>query len=52
MKVYPNLKEMFDAIRGEDGVLVPTQFEGDKTRVIRLDTLHNPDSNTQSPSSK
>jgi hypothetical protein len=36
IKVFESVKEMFNAIRGEDGVLKPTQFDSKGRMLIRL----------------
>lgn len=43
-KIYANVQDMFDAIRDKNGVLHPTQFTGDASKLIRLaDLVESPD---------
>jgi hypothetical protein len=55
-KIYANVQDMFDAIRDENGVLHPTQFTGDVSKLIRLPDLvrspDNPDVSTAHSSDK
>jgi hypothetical protein len=56
-RIYSNVEEMFDAIRGEDGVLHPTQFMSSGQRFIHLadppEAPHcNPGTSTTPPAGK
>jgi len=52
-KIYESIEEMFDSIRGADGVLKPSQFVSDGRTFIRLSDLQDSlETCTQHPSSR
>jgi len=52
-KVFRNLKDMFDAIRGQDGILRPAQWMGDESKLIQVSALlDNPETNTEQGQNK